>query len=73
MKGKIPGRRILIGELTWKRLIRFILCIYGALVTFADFFSDRMIFPHADSRRERWDAVGGTLWGGPGVSAAALR
>lgn len=53
MKRKIPWRKILVGEFTWKRLVRSVIFIYGSLVAFAYFFSERIIFPYSDSSYSR--------------------
>lgn len=42
----IPRRKIVIGEFTWKRLVRPLLFIYAGLLLIAIFFSERLIFPY---------------------------
>ena len=40
-----PWRKYLIGEFTWRRLLKSLLSIYLMLMTFALLFGDRLIFP----------------------------
>ena len=46
---KIPWRKVLLGELSWKRLLSSLVLIYGVLVLLAFFFSERLIFPYRGS------------------------
>ncbi len=64
-------RRLLIGEFTWKRLVRSLIFIYFCVCLYAFFFADGKIFlPQPSSYRDTSDIIKLTT---PDLLAAALR
>lgn len=46
---KIPWRKILVGELSWKRFWRSVVLIYGIVLVGSCSFSEKLIFPYRGS------------------------
>lgn len=70
MMEKISWRKVLIGEISWRRLIRSILIIYLALFLFAWFYSDPLLFrPHRPGYKDSKHVIKLTTSDGCKISA----